>query len=236
MSPRVGCRRSCTGVTDLGDLAAEDAAALVASSIRPLAGNVVDRPVRVAVLPEHRTGWLGRPGLSGSRTGRDWSPEFIVTRVELDGRVIEPTVEVTLVSSDAGMLTVEAADEAAPLRLILTLELSLTGLLRTRATVTKTGRRDVHARRLVLSFPVPPRRPNLDFAGPGATERVPQRRRSRPAPTCGRDRKGRTGAGRGYVLHAGTPDSASRRRVWAVHTAGAATTRTTPSGSSPASR
>ena len=67
---------------DLEDLTAESAAALITSGLRPLAGNTVDPPMRLALLPEHRTGWVGRPGLSGSRAGRDWSPEFVVTQVD----------------------------------------------------------------------------------------------------------------------------------------------------------
>ena len=88
---------------ELGDLAAEDAAALVASSIRPLAGNVVDRPVRVAVLPSTApAGWPAGPERFPDR------PRLVAGihrhPGELDGRAIEPTAEVTLVSADAGIL------------------------------------------------------------------------------------------------------------------------------------
>ena len=61
---------------DLGELTAAEAAALVQAGVHPIVPNIVDEPVRVALLPEHRTGWVGRPGLSGSRAGRDWSPRF----------------------------------------------------------------------------------------------------------------------------------------------------------------
>jgi alpha-galactosidase len=64
---------------DLGEVSPQDAEALLLSGIYPMAANVVDEPVRVAVLPEHWTGWVGRPGLSGSRGGRDWSPKFTAT-------------------------------------------------------------------------------------------------------------------------------------------------------------
>ncbi|MCA1780775.1 MAG: hypothetical protein ABR500_08075 [Dermatophilaceae bacterium] len=46
--------------------------------------NVIDAPPRLAVLPEHARGWLGRPGLAGSRGGRAWSTQFVVDRVVLD--------------------------------------------------------------------------------------------------------------------------------------------------------
>ncbi|HEY2267876.1 MAG TPA: hypothetical protein VGI96_35015, partial [Streptosporangiaceae bacterium] len=47
-----------------------------------------------SLLPEHGTGWFGRPGLSGYRvdtaggavvTGRDWSPLFRPLRTTQDG-------------------------------------------------------------------------------------------------------------------------------------------------------
>ncbi|MZE77456.1 hypothetical protein GTY57_10680, partial [Streptomyces sp. SID5475] len=43
-------------------------------------GFSVDGPVEVAVLPEQSAGWLGTPGLSGHRGGRDFSAAFRVER------------------------------------------------------------------------------------------------------------------------------------------------------------
>ena len=42
------------------------------------------------MLPEHHTGWVGRPGLSGSRGGRAWSPKFVVNGIEADGVPVPP--------------------------------------------------------------------------------------------------------------------------------------------------
>ena len=62
-----------------------------------------------SLLPEHGEGWFGRPGLSGHRldpgagdpaAGRDWSPLFVPTQSEHDGR----------------RARIEAADKAAGLR------------------------------------------------------------------------------------------------------------------------
>lgn len=41
---------------DIGDLTAEDAAALVRAGIIPTARNGIDDPMRLALLPEHWTG------------------------------------------------------------------------------------------------------------------------------------------------------------------------------------
>ena len=68
----------------LGELDAASARAVVLAGIPPQANNTVDEPVRVALLPEQRTGWLGRPGLSGSRDAAAWSPWFRVTAVDTD--------------------------------------------------------------------------------------------------------------------------------------------------------
>ncbi len=75
---------------DLGDLGPGDLDALLTGSIPPLAHNLVDVPRRLTLLPEAWTGWTGRPGLSGSRDGRDWSPKFQVSAARLAGRDLDP--------------------------------------------------------------------------------------------------------------------------------------------------
>src|SRR3954454_19362544 len=53
---------------------------------RPVPGPTGFEPVpRVAVVPEHHTGWTGRPGLRGSYAGAGWSPAFRTTLVSIDG-------------------------------------------------------------------------------------------------------------------------------------------------------
>ena len=71
---------------DLGELTDADAEALMLAGVAPVAPNVVDEPVRVALLPEHWTGWVGRPGISGSRSGAAWSPKFTTAAVRIDGQ------------------------------------------------------------------------------------------------------------------------------------------------------
>src|SRR5689334_14733492 len=88
---------------DLGAPAAAGAAALVAATV-PVAGvNNLDDPPRVGVLREHRTGWTGRPGLSGSYAGVGWSPAFAGTGVTVRRRPVGGVVEVEAVD-DAGRL------------------------------------------------------------------------------------------------------------------------------------
>ena len=204
---------------DLEELTTESAAALITSGMRPLAGNTVDQPMRLALLPEHRTGWVGRPGLSGSRAGRDWSPEFKVTQVALDGRAIEPTADVAVTNAGAGTLVVEAADDAARLRLGLTLELSPAGLLRTRAELTNTADEAYALNDCVIAYPVPPTaREILDFAGHWGRERAPQRRTFSTGAHLREGRHGRTGLDATTLLHVGTPGFGfAAGEIWAVH-------------------
>ena len=61
---------------DLGDVGADELAALRAVSIPPLAPGSTDAPVPVSVLPEQSLGWLGTPGVTGHRDGADFSVAF----------------------------------------------------------------------------------------------------------------------------------------------------------------
>src|SRR3954447_2273849 len=68
---------------DLGDL---DASALVQARrgwLPPAQDFPVDGEVEVAVLPQESAGYLGTPGLVGSRSGHDFSTRFSVRRYEV---------------------------------------------------------------------------------------------------------------------------------------------------------
>jgi len=133
-----------------------DAAALLAA-VRPC-----------ALLPEHGLGWFGRPGLSGHRldagnrpvAGRDWSPVFLPTGIESDGRRAEVCAE----------------DVTAGLRLVTEAEAVPGGAIRVRHTLTNTGPQPYVVDSLEVVFPLPARaREVLDFTGRQTAERIPQR-------------------------------------------------------------
>ena len=63
----------------------EQAEALLEAGIVVVGTNNIEPHPRVAVLPEHHTGWTGRPGLRGSYAGAGWSPAFVPTSVRVDG-------------------------------------------------------------------------------------------------------------------------------------------------------
>ncbi len=200
----------------LPPLDAGQARDIVLASEPQIGSNTLDEPVRVAVLPEHHAGWLGRPGLSGSREGRSWSPRFTPTAIRVDGSPVEG-----FLATGAAHVEVDAADDEARLGLRLQIELLPSGLLRARASVTNLADEPYALDDLVLAFPVPAEADELlDFAGRHCLERVPQRRSFVVGTHLRENRKGRTGADSAYVLHAGTPGFGfGEGQVYAVHTA-----------------
>jgi alpha-galactosidase len=207
---------------DLGTLDVGDVEALILANIDPGGANVVDEPVRLAILPEHWTGWVGRPGLSGSRAGRAWSPKFTATEVRVDGEpVIVTDDQPTLIDSGPAAVEVDAVDEVAQLALSITVELTAGGLIRARIEVVNTGEDPYAVNDCVIAFPIPQdAREILDFAGHWSKERVPQRRPLGVGMHLREGRKGRTGPDAATLLHVGVPGfSFAEGEIWAVHTA-----------------
>ncbi|WP_439593424.1 alpha-galactosidase [Microbacterium sp.] len=200
-------------------LASLDAAAaegLCDAAVPVIGSNTPEVPLRLAVLPEHHAGWIGRPGLSGSFAGAGWSPRFVVRRIELDGEAVDGFAQGT-----AAELVFHAVDDSARLDLRLVVELLPTGLLRSRATVTNLAAAPYTLDDLSLAFPIPSEATELlDFTGQHNGERTPQRTPLRDGIHLRENRRGRTGADSAFVLHAGVPGFGfAAGPVWAVHTA-----------------
>lgn len=197
-------------------MGADQAFALIDAAVPVIGSNSQDVPLRVAVLPEHHRGWTGRPGLSGSRSGREWSPAFRVTSVLMDGVPVRGYV-----SGGAANIEYRAVDDEAQLGLSLVVQLLDTGLLRTRATVTNLAEAPYTVDGLTPALPVPADAAELlDFAGRHNQERVPQRTAFHTGLHLRENRKGRTGADSAFVLHAGAAGFGfAAGRVHAVHTA-----------------
>ncbi len=206
--------------TDLGDLTAADAGELARGGIHPIVANIVDEPVRVSLLPEHHTGWVGRPGLRGSRSGAAWSPRFTTTELRVNGAVATSSSgELGIVTCGTGGIEVDAVDETAGLALTLGIELLPGGVLRSQAQLTNTGDDGYQLDDLVLAYPVPPVAGELlDLAGHWGRERVPQRRAFTVGTHLREGRKGRTGPDAATVLHAGVPGFGfGWGETWGVH-------------------
>lgn len=195
---------------DLGDLDGPGLDDLLLGARPADMGFPVDGEVVPGVLPAQAEGWLGTPGLQGSRDGRAWSPAFVV-----DGR------ELTHGGAEGGTLVVTAHEAAAGLELRLVVELTPQGLVRQRATLTSTGDDVYEVGALQLTLPVPERATGLlDFGGRWARERSPQRTAFTHGSRVRENRRGRTGHDSPYVLVAGTDDLAHRRgEAWGWHVA-----------------
>jgi alpha-galactosidase len=167
-----------------------------------------------SLLPEHGTGWFGRPGLAGHRlrsgggepaAGRDWSPLFRATRSEHDG----------------SRARVEAEDAVAGLRLVTEVEALPGGAIRSRHTLTNTGRQHYVVNGLEVVFPVPGRVGEvLDCTGRQTAERIPQRHQIGDGLWLREGRRGHTGHDSATVMAAGVPGfTFGAGEVYGVHVA-----------------
>ncbi|MGG7465262.1 alpha-galactosidase [Plantibacter sp. YIM 135347] len=201
---------------DLGTLTQADARAQIRATAPVPANNNLDVTLLPSVLPEQWTGWLGRPGLRGSRGGRDFSPVFVVDALRVNDEQGTGYLEL---DGTGASLTVEAVCADTKLALELTVELTAQGIVRQRATVTNHGE-TYQLDDLVLTLPLPTVATEiLDFAGHWGLERVPQQTKLDVGTHLRENRKGRTGADSAYLLHAGRPGfDFGDGELWAVHT------------------
>jgi alpha-galactosidase len=197
---------------DLGALTPAELASLEAALTPPLEHNPNDQAWNVSLLPEFEAGWVGRPGVEGSRDGRDWSPAFLVRQLDTACRAA------TEDGRTADRLRVVAADGRARLSLLVEFELLTSGLLRARAELTNTGAPyRLDAVRILL--PVPDRADQLlDFTGRHTMEGIPQRTPFPVGLHAREQRGGRTGLDAARLLIAGRSGFGFRSgEVWGTH-------------------
>ena len=167
-----------------------------------------------SLLPEHGEGWFGRPGLSGHRlntgagdpaAGRDWSPLFVPTQFEHDGR----------------RARIEAADKGAGLELVTEIEAVPGGAIRARHTLANRGRQPYVIDSLEVVFPLPGRVGEiLDFTGRQTAERIPQRHQIGDGLWLREGRRGHTGHDSATMVIAGVPGFAfGRGEAYGLHVA-----------------
>lgn len=202
---------------DLGALTEADLAAQLAVTAFTAELNNVQAPLRIALLPEGRWGWVGTPGLVGSRRGRGWTPDWRLTGVTVDGNEVDDGL------TDAGPASVQfscTADDAG-LALAITVELLPAGLVRAQARLTNTAADEYTVDQLTLAMPIPNRAGEImDFGGRWGAEHVPQRFELTIGTHRREGRRGRTGPDTAYVLSAGEKGFGyDSGEVWGVHTA-----------------
>ena len=195
--------------SDLSDLSASDLDTLALIVDPPVGDNRIDVPIRVSILPQPAEGWVGRPGITGSRAGQDFSPLFQV----------RSSSEVKSDATVAGGLIVRALDAVAELNLDIEIELMHSGLVRCRAALRNTGATDYQLDGLQLALPLP----NLagevfDLTGRHTRERSPQRRPLTVGAHVRESRQGRPGLDSPYLLAVGEPGFGwESGRVWSMH-------------------
>ncbi len=107
-----------------GDLGTDvDPASVALASVPAVAHSALDEPTVLSLLPLRAEGHRGRPGLSGSRQGRDFSPSFQLTDAAVEGDTV----------------TVRLADEVAGLEVEVRAQLADSGLLRLRSRLRNPG-------------------------------------------------------------------------------------------------
>ncbi len=201
---------------DLGDVPAADLEALALASIPQIAGASVDQPVPLTVVPEQSVGWLGTPGVTGHRRGASFSTAF---------RTAGPDAVTVGAGEHPGSqrVSVHATDDDAALDLVLDIELTASGLVRTRVAVTSTASAEVPEfmlSSLDLSLPVPTEADEiLDFTGRWIRERAAQRKPFTFGTHVREVRKGR-GHDATLIVAAGRSGFGYRSgEVWGVHVA-----------------
>jgi alpha-galactosidase len=193
------------------ELGEPDAAELVAlaDALRPDAGDsAVTLPQPVPVVTQLAEGWLGRPGIAGSRAGTRFAPLFADAR---------STIE-TAADGTARLRTV-ARDEVSALELAIDLEVTPSGLVRVAAELRNDGDDEYRVDALELGLPIPDRATELlDLTGRWSRERVPQRHPLPVGTWLRESRGGKPGLDHTVVLMAGEPGFGFRRgQVWGVH-------------------
>ena len=200
---------------DLGPLQDHDLASVALASLPHQGSNQTDARVEVSVLPEQSRGWMGTPGLSGHRDTGPWSPLFVIRSRDLSqpSAAAEPP--------PAHRLRVTAEDPALGLDCLWELEMTQSGLVRQRATITNTGVDDFQLGCLLPTFPVPRQATELlDLTGRHLRERSPQRSPFTLGSHTRENRRGRTGLDASLLFFAGTSGFGFESGdVWATHLA-----------------
>ncbi|MER7299341.1 alpha-galactosidase [Nocardioides sp. NPDC127514] len=192
---------------ELGETAVEHLPDLLRSLEMPSLDGAIYQHSWASVLPQQTSGWVGRPGLLGSRAGQAWA----LTYDSVDHTVTE--------STDCTRLTSVALDRSAGVEVTTEIELFGNGLLRLRACVRNLEATPYEVTLLEPALPVPAEADELlDMAGRHAHERTPQRHAFTQGQHVREAWGGRPGHDSATVLCAGRSGFGFRAgRVWGVH-------------------
>lgn len=203
---------------DLGEVSQAELTGLGAALDPPYIDSPITSQAAVALLPQHAAGWLGRPGLSGSRAGRAWSVAFddVSHAVEEAGTDAWPDGP-----ADVVRLRSVGRDGPGQLEVSAELEVHPSGLVRVRAVVRNLADDVYEVAHVEPALPVPAEAQELlDMTGRHTHERTPQRRPFDVGSWVRESWGGRPGHDSATLLCAGRPAFGFRTgRVWGVHLA-----------------
>ncbi len=182
-----------------------DLDALVAATVRPIANGMLDVEPLISLVPEHGSGFAGRPGLAGHRrAGRHWSPRFTYESHVHDGSSVVAV----------------AVDPVAQLRITSTIALG--DVLSVRLALTNTHAEDRYLLdRFAITLPVPAQaRELLQFTGRWTRELHPYRLPFERGAFTAENRRGRTSHEHAPLVFVGTPAFTEwDGEVWGTHLA-----------------
>jgi alpha-galactosidase len=160
----------------------------------------------ISIVPEHGSGFPGRPGMTGHRNdGSAWAPRFVAASVfpRHDG------------------VSIESVDAVAKLRLRTDITRHAGGALCISTTLTNEGADDYWVDDLTITLALPAHVGELmTFHGRWCREFHPQRRPFDDGSLLAENRRGRTSHESPAVLWAGTTGFGEQHgEVWGVHLA-----------------
>ena len=170
----------------------------------PLPHGGLDVVAPLSLLPEHGSGYLGRPGIEGRRrSGTGWAPRF----------------ELQSFSANAHAISTVSVDQHEMLEVRTKFELRPSGALRTRATLTNLGTEPYELDAFRLTLPIPAHaRETLTFSGRWTNEFQPVRQSLVTGSVVVENRSGRTSHNRVPIGFAGVNGfQESTGEVWGVH-------------------
>ncbi|TDE08932.1 alpha-galactosidase [Jiangella asiatica] len=177
--------------------------ALRSAALPTRRGGAPTEPAAPTLLPAQVDGWVGRPGVAGSR-GRAWShPRLVPFDVAVDDASVR----------------VRSRDDAAEVSVVSELDLDPSGVLLVRHTLTNAGDTPWSVGGVRAVLPLPDHALELmHFTGRWSLEKAPQREAFVHGIRSFESRRGRTGHSSTGLLIAGSAGFGyGAGEVWSVH-------------------
>jgi alpha-galactosidase len=198
-----------------------DLSATLRALDRPRANGTLDVIAPISIVPEHGSGFHGRPGLLGRRGGGvAWSPRFALVGAPIVSA--EPGASVPGTNAPGwrgGSIVAVAEDDVAELRLTATIRLD--DALHVQVELTNLGQRRYSLDGLTVTLPLPEHAAELQrFDGRWAREFHAERVAWPGGAVTSENRRGRTSHENPPLMFAGeTAFGEWCGEVWGVHVA-----------------